>query len=129
MTRNDAKTKILARRARFVAIAVASAGIAATSAQACGGNVETKSPGTSQDAGDAEPQACLGAPPPDASLDGPQPCLGAPQPDAADVGPQPCLDPPDDAGDAPQMCLQPYDDAGDAPEVCLKVAPDASSDA
>jgi hypothetical protein len=87
---DESKRLILARRARFVAAALA--GVAAT-ANACGG--------------DAEPQPCL-SPLYDGGIsDG--------RADAADARPQPCLEPmiedaakPDADADAePQPCLSP----------------------
>jgi serine/threonine-protein kinase len=91
---DDARKKILARRAKFVAAAVA--GIAV----ACG-----KEPA---------PQPCLSATPVDDASVPPQPCLSPPQPclsvyyppeDAAP--PRPCLKPmaPSDAG---KKCDPPY---------------------
>jgi hypothetical protein len=80
---DEAKRVILARRAAFVAAALA--GLSATM---CGGQT------------DADPQS-----PPGATNDGgtPQPCLTPFVPDAssdADAAPQPCLAPlPPDAGD------------------------------
>jgi len=118
---DEARRAILARRARFVAAALASAGLAAGLTQ-CGGKTERDGGGS--DAGsdvapqpclgmpqqDAEPRPCLEPPEPDAE---PQPCLGMPLPDAE---PQPCLDVEWDAGDdvSPQPCLSaPQDpDAG-----------------
>jgi hypothetical protein len=113
-TDDDVKQSILARRARFVAAALASAGIAALAAQGCGGKSDADGSGVSQDAGsdgDAEPRACL-APPYDAGADtGPQPCLDPPYDAGSDSDPQPCLFAPFDAGsdaDAePQPCLAP----------------------
>ncbi|MBX3202954.1 MAG: hypothetical protein KF894_32805 [Labilithrix sp.] len=98
---DDARRLILARRARFVAAALAS--VAATtstlvaSLEACGGEVETASGDRGRDRG--EPRPCLSAPElPDRP---PQPCLGAvPDEDAGaadasdeDAEPQPCLAP------------------------------------
>jgi hypothetical protein len=96
MGNNDAKRLILARRARFVAAALAGVAIA------CGGSTTD----------DANPEPCLGPqyqPPRDAGGDAdaqPQPCLEPPiQEDAgadadADAEPQPCLSPlPPDASD------------------------------
>jgi hypothetical protein len=116
MTQDEAKKRILARRARFVAIAVASAGIA----QGCGGNVDPDDPpakdGGSEASADGALEACL-SPPFDAGDEEPQPCLDpiydamaeaclAPPPaDASDEEPQPCLDPIYDA--APEVCLSP----------------------
>jgi hypothetical protein len=94
---SDAKRAILARRARFVAAAIASVTVS------CGGETSDPSPQPclepAVDAGDAgddsAPEPCLGMPAPDAE---PQPCLSAPAPDAE---PAPCLDvEPPDAGDA-----------------------------
>ena len=101
MSTEDDKAKILARRARFIAAALASAGLAAA-APACGG--ETGGPegselpekeGGARDA-QAEPQVCLSGPEPLPDA-GPEPCLSPEPPDAgsdADAGPQPCLVPP-----------------------------------
>ena len=100
---DDAKRLILARRARFVAAAVASIGVA------CGGATEESDPrpclgvaaesGRPNDAGIdvGEPQVCLDmdAPPdsgtdasPDSGADAgvPQPCLSRLPPDAGDGG-------------------------------------------
>jgi hypothetical protein len=124
----DARKTILARRARFIAAAIASAGVAG-----CGGDAASSaclSTYVPQDGGsdvgaDARPcnapdvsheaQMCLQPQPPDAAdADaGPQVCLSQPPPDAADedTGPQVCLkiapDASDDADAGPQMCLQP----------------------
>jgi hypothetical protein len=87
MGNDDAKRLILARRARFVAAALAGVAVA------CGGS-------------EAEPEVCL-------SPLAPRDAGG----DAADAQPQPCLEPTFDAGkDAePQPCLSPLPpDAGDA---------------
>ncbi len=92
----ETKRKILARRARFVAAAIATAGIAA-----CGGEVDDPPTGDAGlDAADAatpatdtRPDPCLGAPYPDA-----EPCLEAPFDAEPDTGPVPCLDPIPDAG-------------------------------
>lgn len=103
---DSAKKLILARRARFVAAALATLATTATAVEACGGDTDT--------AGDA--------------TDGgsPQPCLSPPATvrDAggsdADAGPQPCLSPPrtiQDAGDDADA------DAG-VPQPCLAVPPD-----
>jgi hypothetical protein len=78
----DAKQAILRRRARFMALALASAGVVATGAQACGGDTDQD---TSNQRADAEPQPCLSQPLDDGSI--PQPCLGRPYPeDASDDG-------------------------------------------
>jgi hypothetical protein len=84
MSNDELKKQILARRAKFVAAALAASGLGVV--VACGGEVAQ--------GGDAGTEAGT-----DAAADGlPQPCLGAPQQDA---GPQPCLDVAfDDAGDA-----------------------------
>lgn len=96
MSEDELKKRILSRRAKFVAAAIAASGIAA----ACGG--EVTGPGDASTDG-----------PKDTAVDVPQPCLSAPF-DAGDAGPQPCLDVPlDDAGDAgPQPCLVPPQDGG-----------------
>ena len=96
MGNDDAKRLILARRARFVAAALAGVAVA------CGGSTQ-----------DADPQPCLSPPsqPRDAGSDadaGPRVCLEAPLEDAgsdedagadADAEPQPCLKINPDAGD------------------------------
>lgn len=89
MGNDDAKRLILARRARFVAAALAGVAVA------CGGSAEpetclspvfTPTDG-GKDAADAEPQPCLEPLPPDASDDAePQPCLSPLPPDAGDGG-------------------------------------------
>jgi hypothetical protein len=86
---DDARDKILARRARFVAAAIAGIG-----ALACTPEPETP------------PQACLSQPMPQTEADGgepePQVCLSvAPDPEPEDQPPpQPCLSPmpPPDGG-------------------------------
>lgn len=107
----DAKQAILRRRARFMALALASAGVVATGAEACGGDTAND---TSNHEADANPQPCLSQPIEDGSI--PQPCLGRPYPEDAgedgdggadatvedapadvdadaDAGPRPCLTP------------------------------------
>jgi hypothetical protein len=105
----DAKQAILRRRARFMALALASAGVVAAGAQACGGDTAND---TGNQEADATPQPCLSQPLDDGSI--PQPCLGRPYPDAsedaadasvedasvdaisdvdADAEPRPCLTP------------------------------------
>jgi hypothetical protein len=102
---DDAKKKILARRARFIAAAVA---------------------GISISCGKDRPEPCLSVthvPDPDAAST-PQPCLevtasddgGAPQP-CLSPPPQPCLsvyNPPPDAGPPPRPCLKPMTPPSDA---------------
>jgi hypothetical protein len=117
MTDDDAKKSILARRSRFIAKALASAGIAACAVQGCSGESTSDGRGDAQskDASgeDGEPQVCL-TPQYDGG-DEPQVCLSI-QPDAgeedADTGPQPCLEPPIDASDdaEPQPFLSPPPD-------------------
>lgn len=98
---DDARRLILARRARFVAAALASvaatAGVAAGT-EACAGAVEQGDAG-----GDAAPQPCLKRPPDDAG--GPRACLNVALPEDAggdagddDAGLRPCLAPPVDGG-------------------------------
>lgn len=84
---DGARRDILARRARFVAAALASVGLV-TGAVACGGDTKRDGKRTADagDAGDAAPEPCLGAPA-DAS---PEPCLGV----TPDASPEPCLSPP-----------------------------------
>ncbi len=107
MSEDDAKRAILARRARFVTAALASAGLAAAALSGCGGETDRDQKKQTSDAGDAAPLPCLGTPAPDAD---PAPCLSAPAPDS---GPEPCLGAP--APDA-------------SPEPCLDFDPDASFD-
>lgn len=105
---DDAKRLILARRARFVAAALASVAVTG-SAVDCGGE---KEPEPAVDAGN--PQPCLKVYNPNTSSSSsgtPQPCLAPPEP--TDAGPQPCLDVAYDAGPAdaaPQPCLSPPKD-------------------
>jgi len=106
---DDARKKILARRAKFVAAAVATIGIA------CG-----KEP-------NPPPQPCLSEPynPGDAE---PLPCLTpvvADPPDPPDSGAPTDASTPKDADTEPQPCLKvmpPRTDAG-KPTACLKIAP------
>ena len=98
MSEDELKKRILSRRAKFVAAAIAASGIAA-----CGGEVsgptDASADGPKDTAADV-PQACLTAPwdAGDAGDAGPQPCLEPPLEDAGDAGPQPCLIPPQDGG-------------------------------
>jgi hypothetical protein len=96
---DQARRLILARRARFVAAALAS--VAATAAvgagtEGCAGEIEQTDGGVS-DA--ATPQPCLKKAPDDA---GPKPCLDVIGPEPEDAGPdaepQPCLFAPVDGG-------------------------------
>jgi hypothetical protein len=95
---DDARRLILARRARFVAAALA--GVAATasvaaSTEACGGDVEQ----TDTDGG-------------------PKPCLSGPS-GQADAAPQPCLDPPiEEDAEAPNEDAA-TTDADAEPQPCL----------
>ena len=109
MTDDDAKKLILARRARFIAAALAAAGLA-TGAEACGGNAERDvGAGGSTQGGSAGsgvggvPQPCLSIAagtgnlgtggtitfPSDAGAEGGE---GGVQ--VIDAGPMPCLSPP-----------------------------------
>jgi hypothetical protein len=84
MSNDELKKQILARRAKFVAAALAASGLGV--AAACGGEVKL----ATDAGGEAGTDAAADSPP--------QPCLGAPQQDA---GPQPCLDVAfEDGGDA-----------------------------
>lgn len=107
MSDDETRKLILARRAKFVAAAIASVGIA------CGKTTE--------------PVPCLSPPPqdPDASVTSPQPCLSVAipvDPVPPDAGNNIQVDP--DAGPAPAPCLSPMPaDAGaPVPRPCLKVA-------
>ena len=102
MGNDDAKRLILARRARFVAAALATVtttSIGTASLEACGGGTEEiGEPDT------GAPRPCLDVEGPRDG--GPQPCLSPPAP--RDAGPRPCLEPPvkEDSG-TPQPCLSP----------------------
>lgn len=139
----EARRIILARRARFVAVALVSAGVGTAS---CGGQTSD---------GQGSPQPCLE---PMLSTGGtggvPQPCLsialtgGAPQVclgvsasgGAVTYGgsygaggvPQPCLQPPPGGsygyGGVPQPCLTPIPTGG-APQIPSDAGADAASDA
>ena len=95
MSSDELKKRILSRRARFIAAALAGAGIGAApacgTAQAClfpaGGGFDS---GVDAD-DEAPPQICLTAPQPDAGAD-------ADAASDADAAPQPCLVPLEDAG-------------------------------
>jgi hypothetical protein len=127
----EARRIILARRARFVAVALVSAGVGTA---ACGGQT-----------GDSRPQPCLSLAATGGSGGGPQVCLGVSAGGAA-----PCLTVPAGgayfgtgattaAGGVPQPCLQPPPGGtygyGGSPQPCLDIAPpdagpaDAAADA
>lgn len=111
------RDRILARRAKFIAAALAASG-----AVACG-NVEddtTPAADAGADLG-VEAAACLSAPIDGSVWDtGPAPCL-------SDTGPTPCLEPPLDAGE--DVSADAGEDTFDAePAPCLKVAPDSGFD-
>lgn len=132
---DEARKKILARRATFVAAALAGVSTAcgkepSPPPQPCLSQVRTMDDG-------AAPEPCLSPPPLEAIDAGaPEPCLKvrAPQPDSEDGGrpvPMPCLTPvrpleaqEADAGKppAPQPCLSPKP----PPKPCLKVMPPGS---
>ena len=102
---DDARSKIVQRRARFLAAAVATVGIGAVSCspRPCLSQVQPRTDATPsyEDSGtittptasdaDVPPQPCLSVLPPDEDP-APHPCLSVspPQPDP-DAGPQPCL--------------------------------------
>jgi hypothetical protein len=105
---DEARRILLARRARFVAAALASVAATATgvgaATEGCGGDTDDEQTQAPQ----VPPQSCLAQPledsgerPPDAGEDAPpQPCLKV-APDAsedADAEPQPCLAPRIDGG-------------------------------
>lgn len=144
------KRAILARRARFVALALASAGLGAHEAScarvclsAVPSNPNEAGPAPEIDAGDAgdaaqaadatqaaaAPEAGADARTTDAATPVPMPCLSPMPPPPREAGPPPmvCLSvrpPQRDAGPAPMPCLSvlaPPPDAG--PQPCLKVAP------
>lgn len=122
MGNDDAKRLILARRARFVAAALAS--VAASTAgltaglEGCGGETSERIDGgaSSSTTSSGNPQPCLSVQDPN-----PQPCLSPPlEPVDASAGddgapPQPCLSP-------PQPCLKIALDSGN-PQPCLSMPP------
>ena len=93
---DDCRRTILSRRARFIAAALASAGLTAASCNKS--NVE------------ANPQPCLSAPPPRYDVAPPQPCLEMPMSDDG-APPQPLTPPPEPP---PQVCLSPMPTPEDA---------------
>ena len=91
---DDAKKLVLARRARFVAAAIAGIGVATAACDSAEPSV-CLSPLAPKDAGvtdadaksDADPQPCLSPLPPDASdVAEPQVCLSPLPPDGGDGG-------------------------------------------
>jgi hypothetical protein len=131
MTDDESKRIILSRRARFIAAALASAGLAAN--PACGGDVEDDKGGAGASGG-TSPAGGAGG------VGGPQVCLSPPRggtggefggtggvggaPFDASAEPVPCLEPPLDASAEPVPCLSPPIDANtpdsDAPpQPCL----------
>lgn len=107
--KGDAKKRILARRAKFVAAAVASMGAIGCSSSDPTPQADA-SPGTI-----SQPDACLS----DSRFGEPEVCLSPPlDTGAADTAPMPCLDPaPEDTGTADTDPT----DTGPAP--CLKMPP------
>ncbi|MEO7096523.1 MAG: hypothetical protein ABI175_24910 [Polyangiales bacterium] len=108
MTDEESKKKILARRARFVAAALASAGVGLAG---CGGETSADpiKPGSDSgsldaaDVADTAPSVCLSPPLRDTDVDTANPDAGVDSTaDAAEVepdtGPFPCLAPPPDDG-------------------------------
>jgi hypothetical protein len=81
MSHDEQKKRILARRAKFVAAALAASGLGV--AAACGGDVAPTGDGGTDAAADSPPQPCLSPP---ANDSGPQPCLGVSLEDAGDGG-------------------------------------------
>jgi hypothetical protein len=91
MSNDELKKRILARRAKFVAAALAASGLGVAAA-ACGGDVTQAGDAGADAAVDSPPQPCLSPPQGDAGFD-------APSSDGdADAGPQPCLVPIEDSG-------------------------------
>ena len=108
MSSHDARSKILARRARFVAAAFTSAGLLG-----CGSQAEACLSAVAIDAGD------------DATA--PEPCLGAPLDTGVDTQPQPCLTAPLDTG-VGDGALEDTGAADAATDGTLDTSPDAPSD-
>jgi hypothetical protein len=110
---DDAKSLILARRARFIAAALASAGLAAGSMAACGGGSEddrTDQVGVGGGGHDAqaEPQVCLSPLPPDAGMPPDVATVDAGSETSEDVMmPSDANADSDDADGLPQPCLAP----------------------
>ncbi len=110
----SSRDRILARRAAFVAAALA------TLPAACSKSEDGEIGAPADEANKAKKKP---APAPDAE---PVPCLAVPLEDAgvADVAPMPCLSPPPaDAGVYPKVCLSIRPPDAGAPKPCLKVAP------
>lgn len=97
MSDDDAKRLILSRRARFVAAALASAGLVVSTAN-CGGETDKDGKGDAAAGGSGgtggTPQPCL-EPPMGGTGGGPEPCLGMPAGGSAGyAGAEPCLSAP-----------------------------------
>lgn len=106
----DPKSRILARRAKFMMAIAATAGTACSSGSQVCLSIAVRDTGT--DAG-TDSVADTGTP---------EPCLGTPY---EDTGANPCLSAPLDTG----MAEDSQTDATDAePVPCLKVAPDSGFD-
>jgi hypothetical protein len=91
MSNDELKKRILARRAKFVAAALAASGLGV--AAACGGDVSQGGDAGTDAAVDSPPQPCLSPPQGDASAD-----VAAEADTDADAAPQPCLVPIEDSG-------------------------------
>jgi hypothetical protein len=125
MTDDESKRIILSRRARFIAAALASAGLAAN--PACGGDVDDDKGGAGTGGAGASggtPQVCLS--PPRGGTGGTYGGSGGVggAPFDASTEPMPCLEPPFDASAEPVPCLSlPIDanapDSDAPPQPCL----------
>ncbi|MBK7584349.1 MAG: hypothetical protein IPI67_29610 [Myxococcales bacterium] len=108
MSEDDAKKAILSRRARFVAAALASAGLVVSTAN-CGGDTEKDKGDASVGGSGGTPQPCLSPPPGGSGGSGgtPEPCLGMPAGGYAGYAgaPGPCLSAPAGgyAGTGPEL--------------------------
>jgi hypothetical protein len=135
------RAAILARRQRFIAIALSglASGAACTAPQPClnvaqpNDSNATPDPTTPADTATPEtpPQPCLKVAPPEdppPPETPPQPCLEVVPPKDDPAAPRPCLNvaPPKDDPAAPRPCLkvaQPDPEPAPKPTPCLKIAP------
>ena len=97
MSDDDARERILRRRARFAVAALASVGVAASEAAACKSESDEKPYRIKSDDSKPRPQSCLkiGLPPDEQDAEAmPRPCLSEVRRLPPDAAPMPCLSPP-----------------------------------
>ena len=107
---DDARRRILERRARFVVAALATAGVAATEVSGCKTEADEKPYRIRSDDEKKPPRACLNVATPEEDASVPRPCLSEAWEPPHDAIAHPCLSPkPRDAGATPCPAPPPTD--------------------